>query len=152
GGSVPPTADYHEHRTAAKGRRQFERATTWLELLDREHAFLVLSTRAFEEIGVVRFWVRDAIVYRWAVECAVVAKQLKPVPIDVFELELPERDPALVSRLKKLYAKLGIGSECLYTGVRLDAEWDLDHVLPMSKFPVNRFWNLAPSDPATNNE
>lgn len=61
-------ASYEEHRVSAPRRREL-RAASWPEILRRERTVLVLSARSFEEISDVRFWVRDAIVLRWAQEC-----------------------------------------------------------------------------------
>lgn len=153
GANAPsPDASYEEHRKAAKGTRPFAGATTWLELLDREWASLVLSARAYEEIAELRFWLRDAIILRWAKECEYFAARDATVAVNVFDLELPERDPVLIDKYKRLYADLGVASRCIYTESSLSAAWDLDHVLPMSRFPVNMFWNLVPADPRANND
>jgi hypothetical protein len=42
--------------------------------------------------------------------------------------------------------------ECPWTGrpLRKEADYDLDHLLPVSVYPINELWNLAPADRAFN--
>lgn len=110
---------------------------------------MVLSARAYEEISEYRFWLRDAIVTRWARECERFGGQETAVPLCAFDLDLPERDVARVGALKELYGSLGL-QRCLYTGAPLQSSWELDHFLPFSRFPVNLFWNLVPATQAAN--
>lgn len=145
-----PKADYEGHRKAANRGRPFALASTWVELLDAEPSSVVLSARAYEEISEMRFWLHDAIVLRWAQQCAGWSKS--PVSIDTFEVTGPEpRNLEVVPKLKRLYESLGLVA-CIYSQKALSGRWDLDHVLPVSRFPVNYFWNLLPADPRVNNE
>jgi len=38
--------------------------------------------------------------------------------------------------------------ECSWTGksLRRPTEYDLDHLLPVSVYPINELWNLTPTD------
>lgn len=146
--ALSPFAGHEEHLKAAP-RKPEMRSRTWTDLLDRERTFVVLSARAYEEISEYRFWLRDAIVTRWARECERFGEHQVAVPLSAFDLDLPERDEARVSALKALYAEVGLG-RCLYTDTPLAAGWELDHFLPFSRFPVNLFWNLVPASQAAN--
>lgn len=147
GGGPRPDASYDEHRRAAPSKSELK-AGAWTEVLERERTLLTLSARSYEEIAEVRFWVRDAILLRWARECERFGAT--QVPASAFELGIPERDPVVVGELKRIYSTLGHGTRCLYTGRELPAVWALDHVLPWSRFPVNLFWNLVPAHPEAN--
>ena len=142
------TDDYEEHRKAAPGKREL-RASSWLDLLSRERTFVVLSSRAYEEIADLRFWLRDAVLVRWLKECQRFAGQEQPISIDVLQLKIPGRDQEVVEELKAIYWQAGLRS-CLYSGRELGRSQHLDHVLPFSRFPVNLFWNLVPAQPALN--
>jgi HNH endonuclease len=139
-------ADYEAHRKAAPGKRKLT-AASWTGLLESERSSLLLSARAYEEISELRFWLRDAIVLRWARECEVFSAG--QVSVETFDLEPLERDVGLMSKIKGLYEGLGL-TRCLYSGKPLPSSWDLDHLLPWSRFPVNLFWNLVPSLPELN--
>jgi len=145
---LPVDADYEAHRRAASGRRAFRGADTWWKLLDRERTHLVVSARAYEEIAELRFWLRDAILMRWLQE---MERFDAPATASTLALDLPSRDPALISGLKAFYQRIG-WRQCVYTGQALGSDHHLDHVLPFSRFPVELFWNLVPSAPAANLE
>jgi len=142
---------YENQRKHALGIGKKLKGPNWACLLGQEQAFLVLSARTFEEISSLRFWLRDAIILRWIKECERfnTGDQGERLSIHSLELTLPERDPGRVQELKALYQDLGL-DQCLYTRRNLSESWDLDHILPFSRFPVNLFWNLVPSHPAAN--
>lgn len=144
---APPLTAGHEAHLKRAARAAELRADTWLEILDRERTFVVLSARSYEEIAELRFWLRDAIVMRWVKECERFASRRPDspeIPLRAFELAYPERDHNRVSELRALYEAIGL-DRCLYTDQKLDSCWDLDHLLPFSRFPVNYFWNLVPA-------
>lgn len=144
------SASYDAHRKAASGcAGALKEARTWLDLTAAETGYIVLSARSYEEISALRFWLRDAIIIRWARECERFAQGRVAVPVHTFELELPNRDSERMRALKALYCKLGL-THCLYTDAALGRSWDLDHLLPWSRFPVNLFWNLVPASPKAN--
>jgi alkylhydroperoxidase family enzyme len=144
------SASYEQHRKAAlRVGGSMRRARSWLALIDAEQGYIVLSARSYEEISALRFWLRDAIIIRWARECERFAKGQRAVPIHTFELEAPERDSEKVRAVKAVYRHMGL-DHCLYTDEALGDSWDLDHFLPWSRFPVNLFWNLVPAAPAAN--
>ena len=46
----------------------------------------------------------------------------------------------------------GLVFQCPWTGQQIDqrARYDIDHLLPISVYPINELWNLVPSDPDYN--
>lgn len=154
---------YNQHRKRASGMGRLLKGPTWAHLLQQEQAYLVLSSRSYEELANFRFWLRDAIILRWIKECqrflGIEAKKRKSGKEDdnlprsdivaSLELTLPERDTAAISQVKALYSSLGF-NKCFYTGRKLGGDWELDHALPFSRFPVDLFWNLLPSSVAAN--
>jgi hypothetical protein len=92
---------------------------------------------------------QDPFVFSWARESERFAQGGMAVPLRAFELELPDRDPERIRTLKALYTSLGL-TRCLYTDSALGHAWDLDRLLPWSRFPVNLFWNLVPASPRAN--
>ena len=142
----PATADYEQHRKEAGGKRNF-RSDSWLGLLDEETTDLVISARSYEEISQLRYWLRDAIVLRWARECE--RYGAKGLSVETFALEPLGRNAQVMSQVRSLYQTLNI-DRCVYSDTRLPDDWHLDHLLPVSRFPVNLFWNLVPSTPTAN--
>ena len=144
------TASYEDHRQAAPGKRAL-RGTSWFDVLALERTHVVLSSRAYEEIADLRFWLRDAILVRWLRECQRFAGADVDVRIDVLLLEPPGRDQELVKELKATYWNAEL-RRCLYSDALLGREQHLDHVLPFAHFPVNLFWNLVPSTADLNSQ
>ena len=147
---ISPGAPYEEHRKAAQsGGRKLRGATNWLELIAREPCHVVLSARSYEEIAELRYWLRDAIIIRWVRQCERFSGKGASVPVHAFELFPLERDNGRVAQLKQLYLDLG-EQRCLYSGNALGRTFDLDHLLPWSRFPVNLFWNMVPATAKVN--
>lgn len=147
---ISPGAPYEDHRKAAlSGGRKLHGATNWLELIRREPCQIVLSSRSYEEIAELRYWLRDAIIIRWMRQCERFSGKGVSVPVHAFELFPLERDNDRVVQLKQLYLDLG-KKNCLYSGEALGRTFDLDHLLPWSRFPVNLFWNLVPATSKAN--
>ncbi len=140
---------YQEHWEAASRSATDPRATTWRSILDWERTLLVLSARAYEEISAYRFWLRDAILMRWMQKCE--AFSSAPVPPSAFDLDLPGRSQSTITRLKSEYDRLHWRT-CIYTGSPLRGAVHLDHILPFSRFPVDRFWNLVPTTAKLNGQ
>jgi len=149
-GVVTFSASYDDHRKAALSvGGALRKATSWIDLVEAEQGYIVLSARSYEEISTLRFWLQDAIILRWARESERFAKGRIAVPVHTFELEIPDRDSDKVHELKGVYRQLGL-THCLYTDAELGRSWDLDHLLPWSRFPVNLFWNLVPASAEAN--
>jgi len=57
----------------------------------------------------------------------------------------------LISHYRGLYEEIG-AMRSVYTGTLFNskADYHIDHLLPWSYYPINRFWNLYPSEPSIN--
>ena len=148
---LPMDASYDDHRRAAPNKRAFRAATTWRVMLDCERTFVVLSARAYEEISEFRFWLRDAILMRWLQECERFGAT--GVGASLLAMEVPERDRTAADKAHRII-EAADWQHCLYTGTRLGKgiRVQIDHVLPFSRFPVDLFWNLAPTSASANLE
>jgi hypothetical protein len=149
-GSPTLTDSYDDHRRAAPGRKAFRECGTWRDVLDAERTYIVLSSRAYEEITQYRYWLRDAILMRWIQACERFAGPSSAVAASVLALRRPERDPGAMDRARGLFAAIGYDRRCFYSHADLSTTYDVDHVLPFSRFPVNLFWNLVPVHPKVN--
>jgi hypothetical protein len=147
--ALSPFDDYEAHRLAAPGKRHFATAANWYELVQHERTFVALSSRAFDELSEVRFWLRDATVLRWAQYCAERSARLPGprvvVDAGAFLLTDSDRDASLRSRLEHVLRSRLLLQHCFYTDLPLGRDWQLDHVIPRAWLPVDLFWNLVPA-------
>lgn len=58
--------------------------------------------------------------------------------------QIPERNSAEMKKFRKIVSEIFVPLVCIYCQEQLE-EFELDHFIPWSKLPINRFWNLFPS-------
>ena len=57
---------------------------------------------------------------------------------------VPERDSMIMGEYRDYYTKIEV-KNCLYCSTPLtENNYQLDHLIPWSRFPINRIWNLYP--------
>lgn len=145
---------YDEHRKKGKFyKSEIPKDVHWDDLLKYEKTFIVIDSHSYNVLANYRFWFRDSIIKRWIEYSEKIAKRnnLHFGETSIFELyKSLNRDNAIINHYKKLYSDLGL-TECLYTGNNLKSEkLHIDHFYPWSLLPVNRFWNLYPSEASIN--
>ena len=141
-------SDFERHRIKADKLTlsYIKKAKIWDDLLEIEIATLVLSHQEFIEISNLRFWLRDVIIKRWVQECV---EKYSADNVNMISLidnwkKIPERDAGEIQLYRKLYTEMNYNS-CFYCGKILESNFQIDHFLPWSRYPVNRFWNLYPT-------
>jgi len=145
---------YNEHRKNAMNQESPE-SMNWVSLLEYERTYLTIDDITFNELSRYRFWAGEVILKAWYKYIIEGEKRRNAEQKDfshIYKLlgyiysEEIVRDPNLISAYRELYQDLGL-NECLYSGERLEINqnYHLDHLLPWSYYPVNRFWNLYPS-------
>lgn len=117
----------------------------------KEDKTVRFSAEIWRELSLMSHWINDAIILRWAELTSEISKKAVR-PSDVFDLllevPLPERD---VNEVRKFY--LGEqNKECIWTGKRLNQNFDIDHVIPFSLWRNNDLWNILPCDSVVNRE
>ncbi len=154
---VPMTADFEMHlKKASMPSRELTklRPLNWNKLLTREKSYIVLSHNDYAELSTYRFWLKDAVIKRWAEECVTRfgASDTRLLTVLDFWKKQPERDSKIIKKYKALYSKLNF-SRCLYCQVDLTpSKFVLDHFIPWARYPVNAFWNLYPACSNCNQE
>ncbi|MBF0509209.1 MAG: HNH endonuclease [Deltaproteobacteria bacterium] len=115
-----------------------------------ETKYLQLSDRVYQDLAAMRFWLRDAVLKRWAEVCSRYSAGLQ---VETFfqatGIQPRPRNSTLIRRYRQAYRDIGL-SECHYCGRPLPGVWELDHLAPFRRFPVNLFWNLCPACPECN--
>ncbi len=142
--------DYDIHRENGMGTK-FPKNGNWETLIQSEDTFLVIDELVYRELGYLRLWGRDVIIKSW-LDFIVKGSQniLNITPSLLFNLfdiiyeDIFTRDPSLMQDYKELYHRINLNN-CFYSNAYLKPQnIHLDHFLPWSYYPVNRFWNLVP--------
>jgi len=111
---------------------------------------IIIDAKIWREFSLLGYWIRDAVILRWAeLTSAIAGKETKVS--DLIDLLLfnpiPERD---VNEARATYVKLD-DVECTWSGNRISGIFDVDHVIPFSLWRNNDLWNLVPVLPKINN-
>lgn len=150
---------YDEHRSKATKQKQPSRLT-WTKLLEYDNTSLIIDDITYQELAKYRFWARDIILRSWFKYCLEgESRRRNSANFEILLYKLLgyiytsdlSRDPLLISHYRDFYDEIDL-RKCIYSGrvFEPDIIYHLDHFLPWSFYPINRFWNLYPSDPAIN--
>jgi len=156
---MPFKATYDEHSEKAT-KQQAPSSMLWGDMLQYDNTSLILDDLTYQELARYRFWARDVILKAWFNYCLEGESRRSNSPnIEILLYKLLgyiytsdlARDPLLVSHYRDLFDEFG-STQCIYSGKVYDskADFHIDHLLPWSYYPINRFWNLFPSDPSIN--
>ena len=156
---LPFKASYDEHRAQAIKQKR-PSPTDWSELLQCDRSSLIIDDLTYQELARYRFWTRDVILKAWFTYCLEGESRKNNSPnIEILLYKLlgyiysseVSRDPLLISHYREFYSSIG-ATKCIYSGNIFDSEsnYHIDHLLPWSYYPINRFWNLYPSEPSIN--
>lgn len=156
---LPFKSSYDEHRSQAIKQKR-PNSLAWTELLQYDNTSLILDDMTYQELAKYRFWARDVILKSWFSYC--LEGESRRIYSTKFEILLYKllgyiytsdlaRDPLLLSHYRDFYEEIN-SKKCIYSGIRFESgkAYHIDHLLPWSFYPVNRFWNLYPSDPTIN--
>ena len=109
----------------------------------KEDRTIRLPASIWRELSLMNHWIKDAIILRWAeLTSQISRKAIKPSEVvDLLLTEpLEERD---VHDIRGFYQKEK-NKECVWTGQKLQMNFDIDHVIPFSLWRNNDLWNLLP--------
>ncbi len=156
---IPFKSSYDEHRSQAI-KQKHPSSMTWAELLQFDNTSLIIDDMTYQELARYRFWARDVILRSWfnySLEGESRRRDSSNFEILLYKLlgyiytsDLA-RDPLLISHYRDFYEEID-SRKCIYSGTIFEPEeaFHIDHFLPWSFYPINRFWNLYPSDPTIN--
>jgi len=121
------------------------RAESYLQLELEEPFHILIASRVYEELQELRFWIDSIITGQWYEECLDYLNEDESFNHGAFFRSLSnrfgEREP--LNHYQAFYRENEFDD--FYTGDTLPASFDVDHFLPWSRLPVNRFWNLVPT-------
>lgn len=138
----------------------FDPPKTWRELLTTQpHLVCIPGTQSNEKCIVVdpelwesfkqlSLWIEALCIHEWSI----FTEGITAINRDVIYSLLTDRPdncrPLTWERNQvEILMMEGWTFECPWTGRKLDLQsYDLDHLLPLSVYPINELWNLVPAD------
>lgn len=111
---------------------------------------IIVDSKIWREFSLLGYWIRDAVILRWAeLTSEIAGKEIKVSELIDLLLVSPfsERD---VNEARSTYVKLD-DVECIWTGKKISGSFDVDHVIPYTLWHNNDLWNLMPVLPRINN-
>ncbi len=156
---LPFKASYDEHSEEAIKQKKLS-SIPWVEILQHDKTSLVIDDLTYQELARYRFWTRDVILRGWFNYCLEgESRRNNSTNIEILLYKLLgyiyssdlSRDPLLISQYRDLYEEIG-AEKSIYSGniFKSKTDYHIDHLLPWSYYPINRFWNLYPSEPSIN--
>lgn len=135
-------------------KRHIKDIKLWPELLEQDKCRVFIGHQTYQELSRFRFLLRDVVLKRWAQVSNEKMNCGDPTLLSKFDLwkSPQERETHLTSKYKQLYREIGLNN-CVYCGKKISgSNYHLDHLIPWSRLPVNRFWNLYPACQSCNLE
>ncbi|MEP0911499.1 hypothetical protein NDI45_11295 [Leptolyngbya sp. GB1-A1] len=144
----------------------FEKPAAYRELSSRVVAVpgteaqgvcLMITAELWQTFQAMSLWVEALCIYEWCLFTERVSQSHQPVSRgEIYNLltDRPDNRRPLTWENNQIEILLLEGQElrCPWTDKRIaqGTAYDLDHLLPLSVYPINEMWNLIPSDPSFN--
>ncbi len=159
--NIPFNSNYETHRKEGMKQKRPE-TMPWIEIIRKDSACLLIDNLTYQQLSLYRFWARKVILKAWFEY--IMDKKSRILPTDSLKVELYQlidfvnsidfqRDSTLISRYRNLYSNIN-NLKCIYSKKKFELgdNFHLDHFLPWSYYPINRFWNLFVADPSINTQ
>ncbi len=157
--NIPFNSSYDMHREEAMRNKKLE-PDYWTNFLNKEAAYLIIEDLTYKELARYRFWAREVILKAWF--DYILEGEKKQKDSLVFDIHIHKllgyiynrdltRDTLIISRYRAFYNQIN-ALTCLFSSKQFKSEegYHLDHLLPWSFYPINRFWNLYPCESSIN--
>ena len=112
---------------------------------------IIIDSELWIELSLAGYWIRDAVILRWAELTSALAKK-SIMPSAVIDLLLSTPEQERVVRDARLLYKTLQNKQCTWTGKDLLSNFDVDHIIPFSLWQNNDLWNLMPVSKIANNQ
>jgi hypothetical protein len=100
----------------------------------------------FSHLG---YWVSQAVILQWAEKTTSLGKGIDVA--SVVGLLLDKEDIRSTAEARRIFSSLP-SLECVWTGVSLRDNFEVDHVIPFDLWHNNDAWNLLPSSKIANSK
>ncbi len=161
---TPFNSEYELHRKDGM-RAKKPIAKNWIDLLKYDPTNIVIEDLTYQELARYRFWARAVILKAWY---DFIVRLLEKMTnnqhldsnltifhnlIEYSYLNKESRDQSLINHYRDFYTQIK-GLKGVFSGKDIvpNEIFHLDHLLPWSYHPVNRFWNLYPCEPEINSK
>lgn len=112
---------------------------------------ILVNSELWIELSLTGYWIRDAVLLRWAELTAEIARrEIKPSDVIDLLLTLPAEERDVVDA-RLVYSSMS-SKKCAWTGNVLKTDFDVDHIIPFTLWHNNDLWNLVPVLPSVNNK
>jgi len=149
--------DYQEIRKKSESWKGRKDESNWNDLEADETAFIQMGHYTYTELVKSRFFIKDAIIKRW-IEFTIdsyLEKDAQAIYALFHGLYLhkkeSERENVLMRKMRAIASEIFQPMKCIYCESEISS-FALDHFIPWSKYPVDRFWNLFPTCTSCNSK
>jgi hypothetical protein len=101
------------------------------------------------ELSHLGYWVSQAVILQWAEKTTSLGKGIDVA--SVVGLLLDKEDIRSTAEARRIFSKLP-NLECVWTGVSLKDNFEVDHVIPFDLWHNNDSWNLLPASRTANSK
>ena len=128
----------------ARGVQEFE--------FDAAARRVLVDGGVWEELTLMGHWIRDAVVLRWADMSWRLSAGVLPRGKIMDRLVLTADPARFDESVRRFYAGLRPGLECVWTAKKLVGDFDVDHAIPFALWQDSSLWNLFPAARTVNNQ
>jgi len=122
----------------------------YLELEEKEPFYLLIADRVYDELSELRFWIDSIVTRHWMEQCVEYSDEYFKYGDFFSSLAREPGERMSLDPYRELYDQHNFPD--FYMGNSLRSDFHIDHFLPWSRLPVNRFWNLVPTRPSINSK
>ncbi len=128
----------------ARGVQEFE--------YDAATRRVLVDGGVWEELTLMGHWIRDAVLLRWADMTWRLSAGVLPRGKILDRLVLTSDPARFDESVRRFYAGLRPGLECVWSGRTLVGDFDVDHAIPFALWQDSSLWNLFPAARTVNNQ
>ncbi len=110
---------------------------------------VLITNDLWIELSHLGYWVSQAVILQWAEKTTSLGKGIDVA--SVVGLLLDKEDIRCTAEARRIFSRLP-NLECVWTGVSLKDNFEVDHVIPFDLWHNNDAWNLLPASPAANSK
>ena len=108
---------------------------------------ILISNDLWIELSHLGYWVSQAVILQWAEKTTSLGKGIDVA--SVVGLLLDKEDIRSTAEARRIFSSLP-SLECVWTGVSLMDNFEVDHVIPFDLWHNNDSWNLLPASKTAN--
>ena len=128
----------------ARGVQEFE--------FDAAARRVLVDGGVWEELTLMGHWIRDAVILRWTDMTWRLSAGVLPRGKILDRLVLTSDPARFDESVRRFYAGLRPGLECVWTRRKLVDDFDVDHAIPFALWQDSSLWNLFPAAKTFNNQ